>query len=358
MKTTVREVGKSAGGVSCFVQIRGQLPTGAPVRERYTRDFVTLAAAHEWARQRVFTLIRGEDERGPAAPTLATLWAMYEQQHVRSSRLKPSQVRALGSIWDNHLKPIFGERHIDAIDYGAIQAFKASRVHLAPKSVNNILIALRAVLRFATKLDRLDKLPDFEMLKVPKSAAAYYDVPTYNALVAGAARLSDRHLAIVLLGGDAGLRAGEMLALDAADLELPILHVRRSVWRGNLGTTKGNAERLLPLTARTVAVLERLAGKSGPILRTRTGTRLNYTMLVRALRQAQKEAGVPTLSLHKLRHTYGTDITRALGIRAAQALLGHAEVKTTERYSHVHAGPELARALERHRAGGGQDDEP
>lgn len=356
MKPTVRELGKSSSGlgVSCFVQIRGMLPTGATVRERYTRDFVTLAAANEWAKQRIFKLIRGEDESGPASPTLAQLWATYEEQHIVGQRLKPSQKRALASIWDNHLKPVFGPMRIDKIDYAAVQAFKGTRADRAPKTVNNVLIALKAVLRFAHKIGRLDVVPDVELLKVPKRLPQYYDVPTYNRLVETALGMSDRHAAVVLLGGDAGLRAGEILALNKADLALPLLTVRRALWRTHEGTVKGNAERMLPLTARTAAVLGRLAKEDGPVLRTTVDTRLCYTLLVRLLRQAQDEAKVPRLSLHKLRHTYGTDVTRALGIRAAQVLLGHADVKTTERYSHVHAGPNVVAALDAARAGDGQ----
>lgn len=348
MKPTVRELGKSSSGlgVSCFVQIRGMLPTGATVRERYTRDFVTLAAANEWAKQRIFKLIRGEDESGPASPTLAQLWATYEEQHIDGQRLKPSQKRALASIWDNHLEPVFGHLRIDAIDYAAVQAFKGARADRAPKTVNNVLIALKAVLRFAVKVGKLDKAPDVELLKIPKRVPQYYDVPTYNKLVLAALELSDRHAAIVLLGGDAGLRAGEMLALAADDLALPLMTIRRTIWRGHEGTTKGNAERVIPLTARTVAVLERLGRHGGRILRTSTGKPLNQTLLNRALQQAQKRAGVTRLSLHKLRHTYGTDITRALGIRAAQALLGHADVSTTQQYAHVRIGSDITDALE------------
>lgn len=362
MKITIKELNKTAGGVFCSVQIRGKLPTGKSARERYTREFLNVNAAREWAKERMFALIRGEDESGPNSPMLAKLWEEYKEKHVTSSRLKPSQRRALESLWDNHLKPVFGDMRIDKIDYSAVQGFKASRANKAPKTVNNALIALKAMLRFAIKIGKLKQLPPVEMLKVPKTIAQYYDVPTYNKLVASALELSDRHAAVVLLGGDAGLRAGEMIALDTADLALPLLTIKRNVWRGHEGTAKGNAERLLPLTARTVEVLRRLAPKDGgPVLRSSNKTRLNYTQLTRLLKQAQTRAGVPRLSLHKLRHTYGTDITRALGIRAAQALLGHAEVSTTERYAHVHAGPETAAALEAarrpiklSRAGGGQ----
>ncbi len=344
---TVRELGKSKDGLRYAIHIYGRAPDGQIVRERYTRTFTNLKHAKFWADKRVETLIRGEDESGPAAPTLAKLWEDYEEKHVKSARLKPSQQTALRSLWKNHLGPGFGKKRIDAIGFDEVLAFKAARANKAAKTVNNCLIMLKAMLRFAQKQGRLIHLPLVELLKVPKVIPQTYDIATYNKLVAAALELSDRHAAVVLLGGDAGLRAGEMIALDVADLALPMVTLKRNVWRGHEGTLKGNAERMLPLTQRTVDVLARLSeAGAGPVLRTRNGTRLNQTMLLRLLRQAQGKANVPALSLHKLRHTYGTDVTRVLGIRAAQALLGHAQVTTTERYAHVHASAEVAKAIE------------
>lgn len=355
MRVTVKELGKVPDGVQCAVQIRGRTTSGEFIRERYTRVFENAKHARLWAQGRIEKLLRGED--APASlPTLAKLWVEYEKKHIIGSRLKPSQQKSLRSLWTNHLEKHFGTTRIDEIDYAAIQTFKHALAKKAPKTVNNCLIALKAMLRFAGKMGHTLTLPELEMLKVPRTQPRVYDVGTFHKLVEAAVKLSARHAAVVLLGGEAGLRSGEMLALDKEDLQLPMLLVRRTMWRGIMGTTKGNAERVIPLTSRTVDVLEELATKDGPLLRTSKGTRLNQTGLVRLLRAAQDAAGVAPLSLHKLRHTYGTDIARTLGIRAAQVLLGHANVTTTERYSHVLATAETARAIERTRAVDGQSE--
>lgn len=351
MKATTKDLGDG----TYFIQVRGRVPTGEMVRERYTRQFPNKKAADKWGEARVFALIRGEDEAGPVSPTLSKLWEDYEEKHVKSARLKPSQQTALKSLWANHLQPGLGQKRLDAIGFDALLKFKADRKHKAAKTVNNCLIMLRAMLRYAHKQGKLAHVPDVELLKVPKTIPQVYDLATYNKLVTAAIELGDRYAAVVLLGGEAGLRSGEMLALDVEDLSLPFVTLRRNLWRGHMGTLKGNAERMLPLTQRTVDVLARLAEQGpGPVLRTSKGTRLNQTLLLRLLRQAQKAAGVPELGLHKLRHTYGTDIARTLGIRAAQMLLGHADVKTTERYAHVHATEEIAARIEAARAVGGQ----
>lgn len=349
MKSSIKEIAKTTQGSKYSVEIRGRTTSGKFIRERYTRDFENAKHAKLWAQGRIEKLLRGETQEA-SLPTLKKLWTQYEEKHIVGSRLKPSQQKSLRSLWSNHLEKHFGSMRIDEIDYAAIQSFKHALILKAPKTVNNALIMLKAMLRFAGKMGHELKLPEIEMLKVPKTEPRVYDVPTFHKLVEAAISLSPKHAAVVLLGGEAGLRSGEMLALDSDDLALPMLTVRRTLWRGKIGTSKGNAERVIPLTGRTVAVLEQLKQKQGPVLRTSKGTRLNQTALVRLLRAAQKKADVMPLSLHKLRHTYGTDIARTLGIRAAQVLLGHADVKTTERYSHVIATPETSRAIERSRA--------
>ena len=62
---------------------------------------------------------------------------------------------------------------------------------------------------------------------------------------------------IVLLGGDAGLRCGEIMALEWSDvnLEKRQLCVQRSEWKGHVTTTKGGRLRYVPLTRRLADAL-------------------------------------------------------------------------------------------------------
>ena len=68
---------------------------------------------------------------------------------------------------------------------------------------------------------------------------------------------ANAHL-VVLLGGDAGLRGGEIRALEWSDINLKKrqLRVERNDWRGEITTTKGNRVRYVPLTQRLAAALK------------------------------------------------------------------------------------------------------
>jgi integrase len=332
-----------------LVDVRGALPSGRVFRRRVIPKVSSKKQAQDYGYALWKAALDGVLEVRRAKPKLSKIWPVFWEQHVLGSRLKPSQQRSLESLWDNHIGKVFGDMPVTDIDYAAIQAFKGSRADKAPKTVNNALIALKTVLKFAQDKGHLVTLPKIQMLKVQKGRPTIYDIPTYSRLVETALTMSLEHAAVVLLGGECGLRAGEMQALDHGDVHGNSLVIQRSAWRKHVGPTKGYAARTVPMTPRTAAVIHELAKRKGLIVRQRQGQASSHNSLTKLLRQAQAEARVPKLSLHALRHTFATDVTKLLGIRAAQKLLGHADVTTTERYEHGVADNETALVLERGR---------
>ena len=59
--------------------------------------------------------------------------------------------------------------------------------------------------------------------------------------------------------GDAGLRTGEMIALEWSDIDFrrSLLHVNRAEWEGHIGTPKGGRARTVNMTSRLAAAFER-----------------------------------------------------------------------------------------------------
>lgn len=160
---------------------------------------------------------------------------------------------------------------------------------------------------------------------------------------------------------DAGLRRGEVIGLEWPDIDFgrSELTVRRAVYRGVVGTTKGNAERVIPLTPRLKAALLAHRHLAGPrVLVAATDESVRSTM-ERLSRHAGLPAGtrmkrgkeVPRWAglYNKLRHTFCTRLAMA-GVppRTVQALAGHVSIETTMRYMHVsaRAPTEAIRALD------------
>ena len=157
-----------------------------------------------------------------------------------------------------------------------------------------------------------------------------------------AARLRDRALVELLYG--AGLRVGELVGLDARDVDLRRAEVR--VWG------KGDKERIVPLPGAARDALEawlrwreRPGVLSEPLfvsLRvSRDGTlrRLGVRDVRRVLARRARRAGVAgRIHPHRLRHSYATHLLdMGADLREIQELLGHASLSTTQKYTGVSA---------------------
>jgi integrase len=113
----------------------------------------------------------------------------------------------------------------------------------SPKTVNNVLTVLNVLLKKAVEWGVVAVLPcGIRLLRVPKSVAQFHDFDQFEKLVESAARLNWRTHLIVLLRGEAGLRCGEMMALEWGDIDFPKrqLCVQRSQWKQHVTEPKGD----------------------------------------------------------------------------------------------------------------------
>ena len=124
----------------------------------------------------------------------------------------------------------------------------------APKTVNNVLTVLNVLLKKAVEWDVIGRMPcTLRLLRTPKSSAQFHDFEAYEQVVRAARELDWRTYLLVLLGGEAGLRCGEMMALEWGDVDLDKrqLTVQRSDWKGQVTSTKGERVRYVPMTVRS-----------------------------------------------------------------------------------------------------------
>ena len=133
--------------------------------------------------------------------------------YSNANRLTPSGVSDKKSILGVDLILLLGDKRLDAIQTEDVQRLKSALGHRAAKTVNNVLTVLSVMLRTAVEWHAIERIPcSIRLLKTSKSVASFYDVDEYERLVEGAR--SDRHAYLVmLLGGEAGVRCGEMMAL-------------------------------------------------------------------------------------------------------------------------------------------------
>ena len=187
--------------------------------------------------------------------------------HSRANRHKPSGIAAKETILRVHLIPRLGGRRLDAITTEDIQRLKSRLSTKAPKTVNNVLTTLNRLLKSAVEWDVIEQMPcAIRLLPVPKSSATFHDFADFERLVDTARETDWRTYLIVLLGGEAGLRCGEMMALEQTDVDLTTrqLCVRRSDWEGHITVPKGGRLRYVPLTIRLARALREHRHLSSP----------------------------------------------------------------------------------------------
>jgi integrase/recombinase XerD len=159
-----------------------------------------------------------------------------------------------------------------------------------------------------------------------------------DALLAAADRAEGptgvRHRAVLTLLADLGLRVGELVSLDMADIGWERGHrTVRFVGKGG----KSRRRALTPGAALTLDEYLRIRGAGeGPLFVTATGSRLDRHAVFRLVRRLARQAGIAAadrLSPHSLRHSFATT-ARAEGVplEDVQDAMGHADPRTTRRY--------------------------
>lgn len=240
------------------------------------------------------------------------------------------------------------------------------RQNKAPATQSRALSAVRQVCLFALRAQWIQHDPCVHLTNPPQKRQLP-KVPT----AAQTERLFALHFedtpqglrnaaALELLYG-AGLRASELCQLRVDDINLQAGLVRP---RG-----KGKKERLVPIGEPAIHALELYLEKGRPVLlkgachdfvfighKGRAISRMGLFKIVRRLASA---AGLPdSVSPHKLRHAFATHLLQGgADLRAVQEMLGHANITTTEIYTHV-AQIELTQTVDAHHPLGKSMDIP
>jgi integrase/recombinase XerC len=166
------------------------------------------------------------------------------------------------------------------------------------------------------------------------------------------ARQRLRNWGLVMIMLEAGLRVAELAGLRLGDVVFRGAPVRMLIVRGEIA--KRGVERQIPVSVRLSGALGKLIRElwcerleeAGTLCWT-VGTRGGH-LTTRQIEYIVRAAGLAALGRpvhpHVLRHTFGTRIERVGGIRVAQELLGHADIRTTQMYCHPN-GDDLRQAV-------------
>jgi len=237
-------------------------------------------------------------------------------------------------------------RPIPALSRADLEAFVRESMAggLAPTSTARLVAAVRSFHRFLAATGQTRENPA-EDLHAPRALSAlphFLSLAEVDALldapdVSHPRGVRDRALIEVLYA--TGLRVSELVGLRRTDVHLDQGFVQC--------VGKGGKERLVPLGDVAVTWVRRYLAEGRPGLARQAphpwlfvnarGGRLSRIGFWKILKGYGRQAGLRTrLSPHVLRHSFATHLLeRGADLRAIQAMLGHADLSTTQIYTHV-----------------------
>jgi len=217
---------------------------------------------------------------------------------------------------------------------------RMSRDGLAPSSISRSVSAARGFYRFLMLDSHIHKHPA-EDIRTPQRHSRlpkFLSEEEMERLLLAPDIKTDqgvRDRALIEIMYAAGLRVSELCSLRAADIELDAALI---TCHG-----KGSKQRRIPIGKSAVHWLQRYLGirkefgnEAKPELFLHHGRALRRQTAWAIIKTHAATAGVPDISPHTLRHSFGTHLMQhGADSRSVQALLGHSDISTTEIYTHI-----------------------
>jgi integrase len=381
--------GKTYGKATAWTQRRGRPPEGA-LDESAARVAAAAIVSHA-AVEQAEALV--EQER--TGRTFRVLARQWQTHMVRTGAHKPSTARDVKSILtepnEKHARgggrtagrvmAALGDLRADAVTVADIEALYDTydEAGASARTINKARETLRAIYNYGADPD----LGGWGLTTNPAARSARrrlvgtvgvrsFELEQVEAIARAAAsgawreprpdlkrtertiaeeREEDQQLAeLIRVAAYTGARQGELVVLRWRDADFAgrALTIERALSDTVEMAPKSGALRVVPLADQALAALDRLSRRAnftGPedyIFASLTGDRPDPSALRRRYNRARDAAGAPPLPFHALRHTAASLLVRKLDPIAVQMILGHASVRTTERYLHARRAGDLA----------------
>ena len=299
-----------------------EYPDGRTERIRKRSPVQTKRGAEEFERQLRGKLLIGKGQK--EVPLFRDFVPQFLEHYVEVKN-KPSEVRMKRSTFQNHLVPRFGNMRLDRIDAEAIEKYASAKLSdgKSPKTINNHLTMLRKTLAKAADWGYLITVPKVTWLRYPDPEFDFFDFEEAERLLAGA---DPEWRTMILTALKTGMRVGELLALqwDSVDLVAGRIVVRRSDWRGHVGTPKNGKSREMPISPVLLEALKAHRHLKGEMVFCpdgEGGRPFKENELRRPLYRACKKAGLRRIGWHVLRHTFASHLVmRGVPLKAVQCV--------------------------------------
>ena len=236
-------------------------------------------------------------------------------------------------VLKNHVAPYWGKRHLDQIKtQDVINLLSAhSRTH-APASCNRLLILMRFMFNLALswKIIAANPTAGVPLMQEENKADRFLTQSEAEILYEAMKRSQNQMLQfIVPLLILTGVRKREALDARWEDID-----TGRRQWRINV--TKAGKPRFVPLSDAALKLLNMIPRFDCPWLLPNPKTLRPYQNIYYSWHTARSSVGLQLVKLHTLRHSFASFLVNSgRTLYEVQHLLGHSQIKTTARYSHL-----------------------
>lgn len=281
----------------------------------------------------------GEDplEQKQIARTVPTFAQFIADQYLPYIKTYKRSWETDVSLLKNHLLPRFGKKHMDEITRQEIIKMHADRKAsgAAAGSANRLLIMMRFIFNLALRWEvpgiKANPCKAVPLLEENNKRERYLSVEEAQRLYGAVCESDNKVLRfIVPMLILTGARKREVLDARWEDFDLT-----RKVWR--IPITKSGKSRRVPLSDGALTLLATMPRKFDcPWAFANPDTGKPYVSIFCAWNSARKKVGLEDICIHSLRHSHASFLINAgRTLYEVQNILGHSQVKTTQRYAHL-----------------------
>jgi integrase len=286
---------------------------------------------------------RQEKVTARAVPTFADF---IEQQYLPYVKSYKRSWECDVSLLKNHLLPRFSKRYLDEITRADIQKMHHERraAGAAPGSANRLLIMMRFIFNLALKWEvpaiRANPCKGVPLMEENNKKERYLSAEEAQRLYDAVCRSENpmlRYIVPMLIL--TGARKREVLDAKWEDFDFS-----RRIWR--IPMSKSGKARHVPLSDGAMTILSTMPREvQCPWTFANPDTQKPYSNIFTAWDTARCKASLADVRIHDLRHSFASLlINSGRTLYEVQHILGHTQVKTTQRYAHLSQDTLLAAA--------------
>lgn len=315
---------------------------GRQQRYRHDATVQTSTAAHaESSRLMHMAATTGSvvDETPPAITFAAFVAEGGKWRELYLAKCRAETRKRYKGLLSQSILDHFGPMPLDQIDAMAVRQF-AAKLAARPRKVQARphLSLVSAILKAAVEAGELARMP--ELPKLPKGSKKLPSCPDDAEVQAILAVASGWLRVAVALACYAGMRSGEVRALEVQDVDLRRgrILIRRAYSDAEIVTPKNDEERSVPIAPPLRSILEQACKGKLPrarVIVNRDGATPSRQHVWDDLASLLKSKQLRHRSFHSLRHYFCSALLdRGVNLMAVKEAAGHADLKTTQRYLH------------------------